>query len=81
MPKLTIELGDERLFRALKVQSARRGRPMREIVTDAVVLWMTAHGVPLSEEDAETGAAASLADEAFAEDWDDPRDSAYDRLR
>lgn len=80
MPKLTIDLGDERLLRALKVQSARRNRPMREIVAEALAMWMSTHGVPLSEDEAETWTAAALAEESFNEDWDDPRDAVYDRL-
>lgn len=80
MSKLTIDLGDERLYRALKVQSATRDRPMREIVVEALRMWMVNHGVPLSEDELETQGAAVLAAEAFAEDWEDPRDAAYDRL-
>jgi hypothetical protein len=78
--KLTIDLGDERLHRALKVQSASQSRPMREIVVEALRMWMADQGVPLGEDELETQAAAALAAETFAEDWEDPRDAAYDRL-
>lgn len=80
MRKLTIDLGDERLYRALRVQSAMRSRPMREIVVEALRMWMADQGVSLAEDQLETQAAAALAEGVFAQDWEDPRDADYDRL-
>lgn len=80
MRKLTIDLGDERLYRALKIQSARQSRPMRAIVVEAIRMWMADQGIRLTEDQLETQAAAALAQAVFADDWGDPRDADYDRL-
>jgi hypothetical protein len=80
MRKLTIDLGDERLYRALRIQSAMRSRPMREIVVEALRMWMADQGVQITEDQLETQAAAVLAEGVFAQDWVDPRDAAYDAL-
>jgi hypothetical protein len=53
---------------------------MREIVVEALQMWMTDQGVQITEDQLETQAVAALAEGVFAEDWDDPRDADYDRL-
>lgn len=45
---------------------------MREIVVEALRMWMADQGIPLGEGELETQAAAALAAEVFAEDWEDP---------
>ena len=56
--KVTIALTDDELYRAIRVRAAQTGRQIRDIVEEALELWLTA------QEDAEDLAAAK---EAMAE--------------
>jgi plasmid stability protein len=47
MKKLTVVLDDDGLYTAVKVEAARRNRPVREIVAEALRAWLE------SQEDAE----------------------------
>ena len=51
--KATIDF-DERLYRRLKIEAARRGRSIRELVADAVTRHLDA--APFSEEGAQNSA-------------------------
>jgi hypothetical protein len=57
MKKLTVMV-DDALYRATKIESAKSGRPLREIVAEALAEWLEV------QEDHELGL---LADEAMAE--------------
>ncbi len=47
MKKLTVVLDDDGLYTAVKVEAARRNRPVKEIVAEALQAWLE------SQEDAE----------------------------
>jgi hypothetical protein len=53
--KVTFALEDAELYRDIKVESARSGRSVREIVEEALREWLERH------EDAEDAAAAAVA--------------------
>ncbi|HEY5519032.1 MAG TPA: hypothetical protein VIK08_00090 [Candidatus Limnocylindrales bacterium] len=50
--KVTISFRDDELYRAIRVRAAQSGRQIRDIVEDALEMWLTA------QEDAEDVAAA-----------------------
>lgn len=56
--KATIAFTDDSLYRAVRVRAAQSGRPIRDLVEEALEMWLTA------QEDAEDIAAAK---EALAE--------------
>lgn len=56
--KVTIAFSDDELYRAVRVRAAQSGRQIRDIVEEALEMWLTA------QEDAEDIAAAQ---EALAE--------------
>ncbi len=56
--KVTIALSDDELYRAVRVRAAQTGRQIRDIVEEALEMWLTA------QEDTEDVAAAK---EALAE--------------
>jgi plasmid stability protein len=56
--KVTISFADDALYRAIRVRAAQSGRQIRDIVEEALGMWLTA------QEDAEDIAAAT---EALAE--------------
>ena len=56
--KVTIALRDDELYRAIRVRAAQSGRQIRDIVEEALEMWLTA------QENAEDIAAAK---EALAE--------------
>ena len=60
--KVTIAFADDELYRAIRVRAAQAGRPIRDLVEEALEMWLTA------QEDAEDVAAAK---DALAEPGDD----------
>ena len=56
--KVTIAFSDDELYRAIRVRAAQSGRQIRDLVEEALEMWLTA------QEDAEDIAAAK---EALAE--------------
>jgi plasmid stability protein len=56
--KVTISFRDDELYRAVRVRAAQSGRQIRDIVEEALEMWLTA------QEDAEDMQAAK---DAFAE--------------
>jgi len=38
--RITVDLGSERLYRAVRVLAAARGRPLRDVVTEALKDWV-----------------------------------------
>ena len=57
--KITLDVADKDLYRAIKVEAARRERPVREIVEEALGQWLQ------RVEDEEDAAAAAAAMEDF----------------
>lgn len=60
--KVTVAFSNDELYRAIRVRAAQSGRQIRDIVEEALEMWLTA------QEDAEDIAAAT---EALAEYDDD----------
>ena len=60
--KVTIDLSDEQLYRAIKVEAARSGRAVREIVEEALAEWLA------RREEAEDAASAQVALAEYARD-------------
>jgi hypothetical protein len=57
--KITLDLADAELYRAIKVEAARRDRAVREVVEEALEQWLQ------RIEDEEDAAAADLAMEEY----------------
>jgi hypothetical protein len=38
--KVTLDIGDADIYRAIKIEAARRGRTVREIVEEALADWL-----------------------------------------
>jgi plasmid stability protein len=53
--KVTIAFSDDELYRAVRVRAAQSGRQVRDLVEEALELWLTA------QEDAEDIAASESA--------------------
>lgn len=53
--KVTVAFSDDALYRAIRVRAAQSGRPIRDLVEEALEMWLTA------QEDAEDVAAAKQA--------------------
>jgi len=62
--KVTISFANDEVYRAVRVRAARSGRQIRDIVEEALEIWLTA------EEDAEDLAAAAVALAEPGEDID-----------
>ncbi len=60
--KVTVAFSDDELYRAIRVRAAQSDRQIRDIVEEALEMWLTA------QEDAEDVAAAK---DALAEKGDD----------
>lgn len=72
--KVTIALTDDALYQAVRVRAVATGRPIRDIVEEALRQWLEA------QEDAEDAAASdeALAEYALAGSID--ADAAFERL-
>jgi len=69
--RISTDLADPRLVKLLKAEANERDTTVKEVLTCALEAYFA--------ERLETKALAKLAESAFTE-WDDPRDSDYDRL-
>jgi plasmid stability protein len=69
--KVTIALSDDELYRAIRVRAAQSGRQIRDIVEEALEIWLTA------QEDAEDVAASTAA---LAESGEADADAYFQRL-
>ena len=38
--RITVDLGSEKLYRAVRVQAAAQGRPLRDVVGEALLEWL-----------------------------------------
>ena len=69
--RLSINLGDARLIRLLRAAAQDRHTSVKEVIVTALEAYFAGRF--------ETEALPRLSEGTFAE-WDDPRDSEYDRL-
>lgn len=69
--RITTDLGDPRLLKLLKNEAIERDTTVKEVLRRALEAYFA--------ERLENKALARLAESSFSE-WNDPRDSAYDRL-
>ena len=69
--RITIDLQDIQLLQTLKIQATQEHKAIREIVVEALTLYLSSRR--------ENQAIAKLAESTFAE-WDNPKDSEYDNL-
>jgi hypothetical protein len=69
--RISTDLADPRLVKLLKAEANERDTTVKEVLTCALEAYFA--------ERLETKALAKLAESSFSE-WDDPRDSDYDRL-
>jgi len=69
--RLSTDLGDPRLMRLLKAEANERETTVKDVLTRALEAYFA--------ERLETRALAKVAEASFTE-WDDARDSEYDRL-
>ena len=74
MKKVTVALDDEELYKALKVYAAQEGRTLRNVITEALELWVEA------KEDAEDAAFAQEAMKEKGENipWEDVKKEMRD---
>lgn len=68
--RITIDLGDERIYQLLKLEAVRKGS-MKNIIHEALRLYF--------EDRIETLNITKAAEKTFAE-WDNSLDSDYDKL-
>ncbi len=61
MKRMTVIFEDEALYTAVKVEAARRNRPLKDLVTEAVREWIE------SQEDAELRPAIEAARQEWKE--------------
>lgn len=69
--RISTDLGDPRLIRLLKHEADEKGISMKDVLVYALEAYFS-HRL-------ETQALARAAEEIFSE-WEDPRDSDYDKL-
>ncbi len=69
MKRITVALDDEELYQALKMYAAQEGRTLREVINEALELWVEA------KEDAEDAAFAEAAMQEQGESipWEDAK--------
>jgi hypothetical protein len=69
--RISTDLGDPRLVRLLKAEANERDTSVKEVLIRALEAYFA--------DRLESKALAKLAEASFTE-WEDPRDSEYDRL-
>lgn len=69
--RISMSLGDPRLLKLLKLEAQQTGTSMKETLTRALEAYFSQR--------LETQALLKAAESAF-EEWNDPRDSDYDKL-
>jgi hypothetical protein len=69
--RISTDLADPRLVRLLKTEAHETDSTIKDVLTRALEAWFA--------DRLENKALAKLAESSFS-DWDDPRDSDYDRL-
>jgi hypothetical protein len=74
MMKVTFDIGDADLYRAIKVEAARSDRSVREIVEEALAEWLE------RREDAEDRDAAAEALAEYAREGGTPAEEFFGTL-
>jgi hypothetical protein len=69
--RISTDLSDPRLMKLLKAEANDNDTTVKDVLSRALEAYFA--------ERLETKALARLAEDAF-EEWDDPRDSEYDKL-
>ena len=69
--RITLDLRDPQLVKLLRLEAAHGGKTIRDIVATALEGYFSARR--------ENRAVMKLAERVFSE-WDNPKDSDYDRL-
>ncbi len=72
--KITIAFANDELYRQVKIRSASTGRPIRDIVEEALAQWLRA-----AEEEEDKGASAAALDE-YAKAGGVDADAFFQRL-
>lgn len=63
MKRVTILFDDERLYRDLKAEAAKEGRPVKDVVAEALSAWLRSRGGLTPEQRERRSAALREADE------------------
>lgn len=69
--RISTDIGNPRLIRLLKLEAQETGRSMKEVFVRALEAYFA--------DRLETKALLKASEQAF-EEWNDPRDSDYDKL-
>ncbi len=69
--RLTVDLQDPQLLKLLRLKAAQDDKTIREIIVDALRGYLSSQQENL--------AILKMAESSF-EEWDNPKDSDYDRL-
>ena len=69
--RITVDLGDPQLVKLLRLEAASEGKTLREVITSALESYFSAKR--------ENQSVMKLAEQVFSE-WDNTKDSDYDRL-
>jgi len=72
--KVTVAFSDDELYRTVRIRAAQEGRQIRDIVEEALQMWIDA------QEDAEDIAASDAAVSEYAEAGGIDADSYFRRL-
>ena len=49
--RITVDLGSDELVKSLKIAAIEHHRTVRDIVVEALAMWLTSHGPPVKEAD------------------------------
>lgn len=69
--RISMDLGNPRLLRLVKLTAQETGQSMKDIICDALEAYL-AHRLETK--------ALLKASEAVFEEWDNPQDAGYDKL-
>ena len=69
--RITVDLRDPQLVKLLRLEAAQEGKTLREVIVAALESYFSAKR--------ENQAVMKLAERVFSE-WDNPKDSEYDRV-
>lgn len=61
--RITVDLGNEELIKSLKIAAIEHRRTVRDIVVEAIAMWLTAARTPASPVGKSSSAAAPSTDD------------------
>jgi hypothetical protein len=61
--RITVDLGSEELVKSLKICAVEQRRTIRDIVVEALAMWLTTTRTPASSANTSPGAAAPSTDD------------------